>query len=207
MTLKKHGCLAESFTGRQAGIKTDAQHARARILDIDDAHKSQLNAGVVPVVAGFQVPMMLGIHDAGRGGSDTTSVALAAILGADECQIYTDVQGVFTADPRVVEGAKLLNLITFEEMLELASLGSKVLHSRAVEFASKYKVPLRVLSSFESGPGTLITKEEESMEQPIISGITFTRDEAKLTSWGCRMSLELLMRSLAPLAKLILKST
>ena len=186
LTLKKHGCLAESFTGRQAGIKTDAQHARARILDIDDKLiKTRLNAGVVPVVAGFQGADVAGnITTLGRGGSDTTSVALAAILGADECQIYTDVQGVFTADPRVVEGAKLLNLITFEEMLELASLGSKVLHSRAVEFASKYKVPLRVLSSFESGSGTLITKEEESMEQPIISGITFTRDEAKLTVLG-----------------------
>ena len=120
----------------------------------------------------------------GRGGSDTTAVALAAVLEADECQIYTDVQGVFTTDPRIVEGARRLDKITFEEMLELASLGSKVLHSRAVEFASKYQVPLRVLSSFENGPGTLITREDESMEQPIISGITFTRDEAKLTVLG-----------------------
>ena len=186
MTLMKNGCPAESFTGRQAGIETDAQHSRARILDIDTNFLNiTLNAGVVPVVAGFQGADDVGnITTLGRGGSDTTAVALAAVLGADECQIYTDVQGVFTTDPRVVEGARLLDLITFEEMLELASLGSKVLHSRAVEFASKYQVPLRVLSSFENGPGTLITKEDESMEQPIISGITFTRDEAKLTVLG-----------------------
>ena len=186
MVLMKQGCPAESFTGRQAGLQTDAEFAKARILDIDTSLlRARLNDGVVPVVAGFQGADSNGnITTLGRGGSDTTAVALAAVLEADECQIYTDVQGVFTADPRVVEGAKLLNLITFEEMLELASLGSKVLHTRAVEFASKYKVPLRVLSSFESGPGTLITKEEESMEQPIISGITFTRDEAKLTVLG-----------------------
>ena len=143
------------------------------------------NDGVVPVVAGFQGADSNGnITTLGRGGSDTTAVALAAVLEADECQIYTDVQGVFTTDPRIVEGARRLDKITFEEMLELASLGSKVLHSRAVEFASKYQVPLRVLSSFENGPGTLITREDESMEQPIISGITFTRDEAKLTVLG-----------------------
>ncbi len=186
MVLMKQGCAAESFTGRQAGLQTDAEFAKARILDIDTSLlRSRLNDGVVPVVAGFQGADSDGnITTLGRGGSDTTAVALAAVLEADECQIYTDVQGVFTTDPRIVEGARRLDKITFEEMLELASLGSKVLHSRAVEFASKYQVPLRVLSSFENGPGTLITREDESMEQPIISGITFTRDEAKLTVLG-----------------------
>lgn len=186
MVLMKQGCPAESFTGRQAGLQTDAEFAKARILDIDTSLlRARLNDGVVPVVAGFQGADANGnITTLGRGGSDTTAVALAAVLEADECQIYTDVQGVFTTDPRIVEGARRLDKITFEEMLELASLGSKVLHSRAVEFASKYQVPLRVLSSFENGPGTLITREDESMEQPIISGITFTRDEAKLTVLG-----------------------
>jgi len=186
MVLMKQGCPAESFTGRQAGLQTDAEFAKARILDIDTSLlRARLNDGVVPVVAGFQGADSNGnITTLGRGGSDTTAVALAAVLEADECQIYTDVQGVFTTDPRIVEGARRLDKITFEEMLELASLGSKVLHSRAVEFASKYQVPLRVLSSFENGPGTLITREDESMEQPIISGITFTRDEAKLTVLG-----------------------
>ena len=186
MVLMKQGCAAESFTGRQAGLQTDAEFAKARILDIDTSLlRARLNDGVVPVVAGFQGADANGnITTLGRGGSDTTAVALAAVLEADECQIYTDVQGVFTTDPRIVEGARRLDKITFEEMLELASLGSKVLHSRAVEFASKYQVPLRVLSSFENGPGTLITREDESMEQPIISGITFTRDEAKLTVLG-----------------------
>ncbi len=186
MVLMKKGCPAESFTGRQAGLQTDAEFAKARILDIDTSLlRSRLNDGVVPVVAGFQGADSDGnITTLGRGGSDTTAVALAAVLEAHECQIYTDVQGVFTTDPRIVEGARRLDKITFEEMLELASLGSKVLHSRAVEFASKYQVPLRVLSSFENGPGTLITREDESMEQPIISGITFTRDEAKLTVLG-----------------------
>ncbi len=186
MVLMKQGCPAESFTGRQAGLQTDAEFAKARILDIDTSLlRSRLNDGVVPVVAGFQGADSDGnITTLGRGGSDTTAVALAAVLEAHECQIYTDVQGVFTTDPRIVEGARRLDKITFEEMLELASLGSKVLHSRAVEFASKYQVPLRVLSSFENGPGTLITREDESMEQPIISGITFTRDEAKLTVLG-----------------------
>ncbi len=186
MVLMKQGCAAESFTGRQAGLQTDAEFAKARILDIDTSLlRSRLNDGVVPVVAGFQGADSDGnITTLGRGGSDTTAVALAAVLEAHECQIYTDVQGVFTTDPRIVEGARRLDKITFEEMLELASLGSKVLHSRAVEFASKYQGPLRVLSSFENGPGTLITREDESMEQPIISGITFTRDEAKLTVLG-----------------------
>ncbi|HAK53560.1 MAG TPA: aspartate kinase [Gammaproteobacteria bacterium] len=186
MVLMKLGCPAKSFTGRQAGILTDSSHTRARIQSIDtEALRSSLDRGEVPVVAGFQ-----GIDDAGdittfgRGGSDTTAVALAAVLGADECQIFTDVEGVYTTDPRAVDTARLMEQVTFEEMLELASLGSRVLHSRAVEFASKYQVPLRVLSTFEDGPGTLITKEDSNMEQPIISGIAFTRDEAKLTVLG-----------------------
>ena len=186
MILMKNGYHAQSYTGRQAGIQTDAEHGKARIVDIDTTGlKACLSKGIIPVVAGFQGADNAGnITTLGRGGSDTTAVALAAMLGADECQIYTDVQGVFTTDPRVVEGARCLDQITFEEMLEMASQGSKVLHSRAVEFASKYQVSLRVLSTFADGPGTLISKEDESMEQPIISGIAFTRDEAKLTVLG-----------------------
>lgn len=188
MTLMKMGQPAQSFTGRQAGILTDREHSKSRILDINtDRLRAALADGAVPVVAGFQGADDDGnITTLGRGGSDTTAVALAAVLEADECQIYTDVRGVFTTDPRVVEGARCLKEITFEEMLELASLGSRVLHSRSVEFASKYQVPLRVLSTFEEAPGTLITREDESMEQPIISGIAFTRDEAKLTVLGVK---------------------
>ena len=188
MTLMKMGQPALSFTGRQAGILTDREHSKSRILDINtDRLRAALADGAVPVVAGFQGADDDGnITTLGRGGSDTTAVALAAVLEADECQIYTDVRGVFTTDPRVVEGARCLKEITFEEMLELASLGSRVLHSRSVEFASKYQVPLRVLSTFEEAPGTLITREDESMEQPIISGIAFTRDEAKLTVLGVK---------------------
>ncbi len=188
MMLMKKGCKARSYTGNQAGIKTDGSHTKARILDIDTQDlKSEISEGVVPVVAGFQGTDHNGnITTFGRGGSDTTAVALAAVLDADECQIYTDVEGVYTTDPRVVEGARRLKEITFEEMLELASLGSKVLHSRAVEFASKYHVPLRVLSSFSDSPGTLIKDEDQTMEQPIISGIAFTRDEAKLTVLGVK---------------------
>ena len=187
MTLMKLGCPAKSFTGRQAGIQTDTSHTRARIVNIDTARLlASLDSGEVPVVAGFQgVDEGGNITTFGRGGSDTTAVALAAVLQARECQIFTDVNGVYTTDPRVVDTARLLEKVTFEEMLELASLGSRVLHSRAVEFASKYKVPLRVLSSFEEGPGTLITSEEDSdMEQVIIAGIAFTREQAKLTVLG-----------------------
>jgi aspartate kinase len=188
MTLLKHGVRAESVLGWQAGILTDSQHTKARILEIDEAVlQAKISDGIVPVVAGFQgVDQKGNITTLGRGGSDTTAVALAAVLKADECQIYTDVEGVFTTDPRVVEDARCLEQMTFEEMLELASLGSRVLHTRAVEFASKYQVPLRVLSSFGEKPGTLITKEDDSMEQPIISGIAFTRDEAKLTILGVK---------------------
>ncbi|ALU61571.1 aspartate kinase [Pseudomonas syringae pv. aptata] len=187
MALMKRGVPAVSYTGNQVRILTDSAHNKARILQIDDQKiRTDLKAGRVVVVAGFQgVDEHGNITTLGRGGSDTTGVALAAALKADECQIYTDVDGVYTTDPRVVSQAQRLDKITFEEMLEMASLGSKVLQIRAVEFAGKYNVPLRVLHSFKEGPGTLITiDEEESMEQPIISGIAFNRDEAKLTIRG-----------------------
>ncbi|MGI9322757.1 MAG: aspartate kinase, partial [Pseudomonadales bacterium] len=188
MMLMKLGQEARSFTGRQANIKTDAAHTKARVLNIDTAAlQAQLKAGAVPVVAGFQGTDASGsITTLGRGGSDTTAVALAAVLKADECQIYTDVEGVFTTDPRLVDSARCLKEITFEEMLELASLGSRVLHPRAVEFASKFQVPLRVLSTFGDKPGTLIRTEDNTMEQPIISGIATARDEAKLTVLGVK---------------------
>ena len=187
MALMKRGVPAVSYTGNQVRILTDSAHNKARILQIDDQKiRGDLKAGRVVVVAGFQgVDEHGNITTLGRGGSDTTGVALAAALKADECQIYTDVDGVYTTDPRVVPVAQRLDKITFEEMLEMASLGSKVLQIRAVEFAGKYNVPLRVLHSFKEGPGTLITiDEEETMEQPIISGIAFNRDEAKLTIRG-----------------------
>jgi len=186
MALNKIGCPARSYTGQQVHILTDNVHGKARILDIDDQRvRDDLQKGRVVVVAGFQgVDEDGNITTLGRGGSDTTAVALAAALKADECQIYTDVDGVYTTDPRIVPGARRLNRITVEEMLELASLGAKVLQIRSVEFAGKYKVPLRVLSSFEDGPGTLITYEEQDMEQALISGIAFNRDEAKLTMVG-----------------------
>ncbi len=187
MALHKRGCDARSYTGGQVRILTDNSHSKARIQGID-AHRMQsdLAAGRVVVVAGFQGADEDGnITTLGRGGSDTTAVALAAALKADECQIYTDVDGVYTTDPRMVQGARRLDRITFEEMLEMASQGSKVLQIRAVEFAGKYKVPLRVLSSFEDGPGTLITLEDDDdMEKPVVSGIAFNRDEAKLTIRG-----------------------
>jgi aspartate kinase len=187
MALIKRGVPAVSYTGNQVRILTDSAHNKARILQIDDQKiRADLKEGRVVVVAGFQgVDEQGNITTLGRGGSDTTGVALAAALKADECQIYTDVDGVYTTDPRVVPQARRLDKITFEEMLEMASLGSKVLQIRSVEFAGKYNVPLRVLHSFQEGPGTLITiDEEESMEQPIISGIAFNRDEAKLTVRG-----------------------
>jgi aspartate kinase len=186
MALNKRGYPAVSYTGSQVHILTDSAHTKARILDIDESRMRQdLQAGRIVVVAGFQGRDEHGsITTLGRGGSDTTAVALAAALKADECQIYTDVDGVYTTDPRVVPTARRLDRITFEEMLEMASLGSKVLQIRSVEFAGKYNVRLRVLSSFEDGPGTLITIEEESMENPVISGIAFNRDEAKLTIVG-----------------------
>jgi len=190
MALHARGVDARSYTGAQVKILTDGSHTKARIMEIDDASmKSDLDHGRVIVVAGFQgVDENGNITTLGRGGSDTTAVALAAALKADECQIFTDVDGVYTTDPRVEPNARRLSRITFEEMLEMASLGSKVLQIRAVEFAGKYNVPLRVLSSFEDGPGTLISYEQRSegkaMEQPVISGIAFNRDEAKLTILG-----------------------
>lgn len=186
MALNKRGYPAVSYTGSQVHILTDSAHTKARILDIDETRmRKDLEAGRIVVVAGFQGRDQHGnITTLGRGGSDTTAVALAAALKADECQIYTDVDGVYTTDPRVVPTARRLDRITFEEMLEMASLGSKVLQIRSVEFAGKYNVRLRVLSSFEDGPGTLITFEEENMENPVISGIAFNRDEAKLTIVG-----------------------
>ncbi len=186
LALQKIGCAARSYTGGQVHILTDSAYSKARIRDIDAARVSaDLEAGRVVVIAGFQgVDEHGSITTLGRGGSDTTAVAMAAALKADECQIYTDVDGVYTTDPRVEPKARRLDRITFEEMLEMASLGSKVLQIRAVEFAGKYNVPLRVLSSFEDGEGTLITFEEENMEQAKISGIAFNRDEAKLTILG-----------------------
>ena len=187
MALGERSVRAKSYSGNQVGILTDSAHNKARIQDIQlDTLKSELDAGGVPVVAGFQgVDVDGNVTTLGRGGSDTTAVALAAALSATECQIYTDVDGVYTTDPRVVDSARRLERITFEEMLEMASLGSKVLQIRAVEFAGKYNVPLRVLSSFAEGEGTLITFEDENaMEQPVVSGIAFNRDEAKLTISG-----------------------
>lgn len=186
MALNDIGCPAVSYTGSQVHIRTDSAHNKARILEIDgDRVLGDLEEGRVVVVAGFQgVDEFGNITTLGRGGSDTTAVALAAALKGDECQIYTDVDGVYTTDPRVEPKARRLDRITFEEMLEMASLGSKVLQIRAVEFAGKFNVPLRVLSSFEDGPGTLITYEDEQMEQALISGIAFNRNEAKLTVTG-----------------------
>jgi len=186
MAIQKRGIEARSYTGSQVRILTDNEHSKARILDIDEHRmRDDLKQGRVVVVAGFQgVDEHGNITTLGRGGSDTTAVALAAALKADECQIYTDVDGVYTTDPRVVPEARRLDRITFEEMLEMASLGSKVLQIRSVEFAGKYNVPLRVLSSMQDGGGTLITYEEEGMEEARISGIAFNRDEAKLTILG-----------------------
>lgn len=186
MALIAKGCPAKSYTGAQAGITTNSAHKKARILRIEpDTLKTDLDEGRVPVVAGFQgIDKYGNVTTLGRGGSDTTAVALAAALKATECQIYTDVDGVYTTDPRVVTKAKRLSRITFEEMLELASLGAKVLQIRSVEFAGKYNVPLRVLSTFVEGPGTLITYEETGMEQPVVSGIAFDRNQAKLTIFG-----------------------
>ncbi|HKJ94179.1 MAG TPA: aspartate kinase [Gammaproteobacteria bacterium] len=190
MVLERLGAPARCYTGAQVRILTDSAFSKARIQDIDDERiKEDLRFGRIVVVAGFQgVDEKGSITTLGRGGSDTTAVALAAALKADECQIFTDVDGVYTTDPRVVPNARRLDRITFEEMLELASLGSKVLQIRAVEFAGKYKVPLRVLSTFDEGPGTLITLEgqgmQEGMEEPLIAGIALNRDEAKLTVLG-----------------------
>ena len=186
MALLKRGIKGKSYTAYQLGIKTNSSHSRARILDVEVSKiTSELNNGVVPVITGFQ-----GMNDSGdittlgRGGSDTTGVALAVALNADECQIYTDVDGVFTTDPRVCDKARLLKEVSFEEMLELSSSGAKVLQLRAVEYASKFNLPLRVLSSFKEGEGTLVQEENNIMERPIVSGISSIDTEAKLTIRG-----------------------
>ncbi|MBS0286918.1 MAG: aspartate kinase [Proteobacteria bacterium] len=186
MALQSLGCAAKSYTGSQVGIHTDSAHTKARIEHIDETNiRADLAQGYVVVVAGFQGVDALGnITTLGRGGSDTTAVALAAALKADECQIYTDVDGVYTTDPRIVTDARRMSRITFDEMLEMASQGAQVLQIRAVEFAGKYNVPLRVLSTFKDGAGTLITFEEKGMENPVVSGIAFSREEAKLIIRG-----------------------
>jgi len=183
MALTTMGCPAQAFTGRQVGIRTDSAHTRARIADISgDRPKVAIADGIVPVVAGFQ-----GIDDnndvttLGRGGSDLTAVAVAAALKADRCDIYTDVDGIYTADPRIVSDARKLDRIAFEEMLELASLGAKVLQTRSVLFAMRHNVPVQVLSSFSDQPGTLVTGEDAQMEQVSVSGVTYDRNQAKVT--------------------------
>ena len=186
MALLKRGIKGKSYTAYQLGIKTNSSHSRARILDVEVSKiTSELNEGVVPVITGFQGMNESGdITTLGRGGSDTTGVALAAALDADECQIYTDVDGVFTTDPRVYDKARLLKEVSFEEMLELSSSGAKVLQLRAVEYASKFNLPIRVLSSFNEGEGTLVQEEKNIMERPIVSGISSIDSEAKLTIRG-----------------------
>ncbi len=205
MAFEKRGYSARSYTGGQVSIITDSAHNKARIKSIDDANiRRDLDSGHMVVVAGFQgIDEENNITTLGRGGSDTTGVALAAALKADECQIFTDVDGVYTTDPRVEPEARRLKTITFEEMLEMASLGSKVLQIRAVEFAQKYQVPLRVLSSFDEGEGTLITTEYEAddiMEQALISGIAFNRDEAQLTINGVSDTPGIAYRILGPIS-------
>jgi len=202
LSLQARGCPARSYTGAQVPIRTDSAFSRARIEHIDDTRmRGDLAKARVVVVAGFQgIDAKGNITTLGRGGSDTTAVALAVALKASECQIYTDVDGVYTADPRIVPDARRLERVTFEEMLELASLGSKVLQIRSVEFASKYNVPLRVLSSFTPGPGTLITPEDPNMEQPLISGIAHNRDEAKLTVMGVPDKPGIAYKLLGPIA-------
>ena len=186
MALLKRGIQGKSYTAYQLGIKTNSSHSRARILDVDvNKITKELREGVVPVITGFQGMNEFGdITTLGRGGSDTTGVALAVALNADECQIYTDVDGVFTTDPRVYDKAKLLKNVSFEEMLELSSMGAKVLQLRAVEYASKFNMPIRVLSSFNQGEGTLVQEEKNIMERPIVSGISSIDNEAKLTIRG-----------------------
>ena len=207
MALTASGCAAKSYLGDQIRIRTDGNFGRARIRDIDtDRLQADIDAGITPVIAGFQgVDEEGNLTTLGRGGSDTTAVAIAAALGVDECEICTDVDGVYTADPRIVDDARRLDEITFEEMLELASLGSKVLHPRSVEFAGKYRVPLRVLSSFEKGPGTLITTENTAMEQPIVSGIAYARDEAKITMSGVPDIPGIASRILGPVARALIE--
>lgn len=186
MELRGRGVNARSFTGRQVGIHTDSAHTKARISRVTaDRIKEALSAGVVPVVAGFQgINASSDVTTLGRGGSDLTAVALAAALKADRCIIYTDVDGVYTADPNIVPAARRLDKISYEEMLEMASLGAKVLQSRSVEFAAKYSVPVEVNSSFKEGKGTLVTREDADMEGVLVSGVTGDRNQAKITIVG-----------------------
>jgi aspartate kinase len=186
MALQDLGCRARSFTGRQVGIITDSAHTNARIERITaERLQESLGQGIIPVVAGFQgIDEKSDVTTLGRGGSDTTAVALAAALKADLCDIYTDVDGVYTADPSIVPGARKLSRVSYEEMLELASLGAKVLQTRSVEFAMKYNVPVRVRSSFNDNEGTLVTKEDDEMEQVVVSGVTYDKNQAKLTLIG-----------------------
>ncbi len=203
MALQDLGHKARSYTGTQARIRTDQAHNRARIRDIDTRHlRNELERSPIVIIAGSQgVDEQGNITTLGRGGSDTTAVALAAALDVSECRIYTDVDGVYNADPRLVPGAQRIRQIAHEEMLEMASLGAKVLRNRAVEFASKYNIALRVLSSFEEGVGTLITTEDKCMEQPYISAITHNRDEAKLTLLGVPDKPGIAYEILGPVAK------
>ena len=209
ISLHKLGLEAKSYTAHQAKILTDHNHLKARILDIDtQSILAELKSRVIIIVAGFQgISDKAEITTLGRGGSDTTAVALAAALKADECQIYTDVEGVYTADPRIVSKARLLTHITFEEMMEMAGLGAKVLQPRSVEFVGKYKVPLRVLSSFKPGSGTLITfdkienNEDNTMEQPLVSGLAFNRNEAKLTVKGLPHEPGIIAKIIVPIAE------
>lgn len=202
MALGEKGCPAVSYTGGQVHIRTDNRHNKARIVDIESARvRRALEQGKIVVVAGFQgIDEDGNITTLGRGGSDTTAVAMATALLADECRIYTDVDGVYTADPRIVDRARRIPVISYEEMLEMASLGSKVLQIRAVEFARKYNIDLRVLSSFADGPGTLITHEDHNMEKPLISGIAHNKDEAKLTLIGVADKPGVASKILGPIA-------
>lgn len=202
MALCERGIPARSFTGSQVRVRTTSVHRRARITAVETERvRAALESGEVPIVAGFQgIDINGDITTIGRGGSDTSAVALAVALEADECQILTDVDGVFTTDPRMVPEARLLPRISFEEMLELAGQGSRVLHLRSVEFAAKFNVPLRVLSSFRPGPGTLICKEESTVETPLISGIAFNRDEAQITIAGLPDAPDSIARVLKPIS-------
>ena len=203
LALLDRGCPARSYTGGQVHIRTDSAHSKARILGIADSKiKADLSMGKVVVVAGFQgIDEMGNITTLGRGGSDTTAVALAAALNADECQIYTDIDGVYTTDPRLVSDACRMMQVTVEEMLEMASNGAKVMQTRAVEFAGKYDVPVRVLSSFEEGCGTLITVNEQDMQHSVVSGVAFNRDEAKLVIQGVPDSPGVAANILKPLSE------
>lgn len=203
MRLQSKGYKACSYTGAQIGIVTTDVHKKARILDINrEILKEDLSKGIIPVIAGFQGVNAKGdVTTLGRGGSDTSAVAVAAAMGADECQIYTDVEGVFTADPRIVTQARCLSRVTFEEMLESASLGAKVLQHRSLEFACKYNVPLRVLSSFKESSGTLVTYEDKRLEKPLISSIAFDRNQAKVVITNLPNQPETVSQILVPLSR------